>query len=688
MQKYPPFLSSFPKMAHGGDYNPEQWLESVPDILDQDIRLMRLSGCNTFSVGIFSWARYEPREGEFSFEWMDRILDRLAAADVNVLLATPSAAMPAWMRQKYPEISRVNRDGVRELQPGRMDHCFSSRVFREKVGDINRRLAERYRTHPAVKMWHISNEYQSLCHCEQCVEAFRAWLRTKYGTLENLNRAWWTSFWGQSFQDWGEINPRNRALDGSKLDWKRFQTDQIVDFLKHEIAALREGGATQPATTNMMSLWPTVNFQRLADTVDVIADDCYPVWKQNGRDEQTAASISFVHDLRRSMKGGRPWVLMESCPSVPQWHNPPKLKRPGMARMEMMQAVAHGSDGVLYFQWRKGRGGHEKYHGAVVDHVGHEHTRVFRDVSEIGNTLAKLDDLVGTTTPAEVAFVYDWEVRWALETSAGVLKDSAVEDDAYTETVKAHYFPYWSMGVPVDVLESRAEFSGYRLLVAPRLYLLLPGVADALKTFVENGGTLVLSAYCGQVNESNLCFTGGWPGDGLRELCGIWVEETDRLLPEDQQNLTFADPRFPALQGEWSAGPLCEILHAEGAEVLATYGAQFYAGTPALTRNAFGKGEVWYLATDVDPDFLLGLHRELKNRLKLRQTTGTDLPPGVGATWRTDGESEWVFLQNFGTDSVEISLDSRPHRDVESGETVSSPLHLKPVETRILQRKA
>ena len=675
-------------MAHGGDYNPEQWLDTVPDIVERDIRLMRLSGCNTVSVGIFSWARYEPREGSFAFEWMDEILDRLAAADVNVLLATPSAAMPAWLRRKYPEATRINRDGARELQSGRMDHCFSSPVFRDKVREINRRLAERYRAHPAVKMWHVSNEYQSRCCCGRCEEAFQEWLRTKYGTLDALNRAWWSSFWGQTFGEWSEITPHNRALDGLKLDWNRFQTDQIVAFLQHEIAALREGGAAQPVTTNMMSLWPTVNFQRLADAVDVIADDCYPLWKQSGRDERTAAGIAFVHDLRRGMKGGRPWVLMESCPSVPQWHNPPKLKRPGMARMEMMQAVAHGSDGVMYFQWRKGRGGHEKYHGAVVDHVGHEHTRVFREVSEIGCALAKLDDLVGTTTPAEVALVYDWEVRWALATSAGVPKDSKVEDDAYTETVKAHYLPYWNMGVPVDVRESRADFSQYRLVVAPRLYLLHPGVADALKSFVEHGGTLLLSAYCGQVDESNLCDIGGWPGDGLRELCGVWVEETDRLYPEDAQTLDCTDSRFPSLRGKWSAGPVCEILHAEGADILATYGGQFYAGTPALTRNSFGKGEVWYLAADVDPVFLQGLHRELKNRIRLRQTTGNDLPPGVGATWRTDGESEWVFLQNFGADPVTVSLDARPHRDLESGEPVSTPLRLHPLETRILQRKA
>lgn len=676
-------LASFQDFPHGGDYNPDQWIDHSPGIMEEDVRLMRLAGCNTFSVGIFAWERHEPREGCHDFTWMDRLLDRFEREGFHAILATPSGGKPAWMSLKYPEIRRVDAHGIREHHQSRHNHCFTSPVYREKVREINRKLGERYRTHPAVKMWHLSNEYNGDCHCELCMEAFRKWLRARHGTLEALNAAWWSSFWGHRFHAWEEIRHPNRALEAQNLDWMRFVTHQTVDFMKMEIDALREGGAEQPVTTNMMGLWPDIDFHRYTGMVDVIADDCYPMWRDRSDDWKTAANTAFVHDLHRCMKQG-PWMLMESCPSSPQWHDPPKLKRPGMARTEMLLAVAHGADAVMYFQWRKGRGGHEKLHGAVVDHEGTENTRVFREVAEIGQTLRALEAVRGGHSRAEVALVYDWEARWALRFSSGI-ESGPIRNDLYTQVAMGHYRPYHAMGIPVDVVESTAQLQAYRLVIAPRLYLLKKGVADALRSFVHAGGTLVLTAYSGQVNQYLLCFTGGWPGDGLRKFCGIWVEETDRLAHGDTQELVCGEGAPGELRGRWPTLDVCEIVHAEGAETIGTYGSDFYAGGAALTRNRMGRGEVWYLAADMPGEFLDAFHRALRKELSLAGVLAVDPPGGVSVASRVKGNTEFVFLQNFTPEARRVELAGEKLVVAGAGAAVEC-MELPPRETRVLIR--
>jgi len=685
MSRYPKLFPQHPGFPHGGDYNPDQWIDRYPGIVDEDIRLMNEAGCDFFSVGIFAWARYEPRDGEYHLDWMGDLLDRLHAAGKSVALATPSGSKPAWMSMAYPEVCRVDAQGRRDHHHGRHNHCFSSPVYRRKVAEMNRRLAQAFGAHPAVKLWHLSNEYNGDCHCPLCLAAFRDWLKARYGSLDELNHAWWSHFWSHTIGAWEQIDPRDSSIDGMRLDWLRFVTDQTVDFMKAEIAALRAAGATQPVTTNMMGTFPTLDYWRFVDHVDVIADDSYPVWKHNDDDVRTAAAVAFVHDMHRTMKGGRPWMLMESCTDTVQWCPVPKRKRPGVYETEMLQAVAHGADTVMYFQWRKGRGGGEKYHGAVVDHEGSANTREFRQVRALSARLHAIREVAGCGMHPEVALIHDWQARWAMQSSDGV--NRYTDGDVYLDPLHDVYRAFWQQGIPVDVLESGRDLSRYRMVVAPQLYLLKPGVAEALMAYVEAGGTLVLTYRSGMVNESNLCFLGGFPGAGLRAFCGVWAEEIDALHPGESQTVQATIGNDLGLKGSYATGRIVELLHAEDAEVLATLTTDFYAGHPALTRRARGKGEVYYLGAWMKDDFLGDFVDGLRRRVGVRRTIETRLPAGVSAQMRRDAEHDYVFVQNFTTAAKTVELDARDYLCVESGQPIVGRLELQPWGTRILRRR-
>ncbi|WP_274481935.1 beta-galactosidase [Paenibacillus polymyxa] len=661
--KYPPISERVPRMLHGADYNPEQW-QHYPEVLAEDIRLMKLAKCNVMSVGIFSWVSLEPEEGVFTFGWLDRILDSFAGNGIYAFLATPSGARPAWMSQKYPEVLRVEANRVRNLHGFRHNHCATSPVYREKVRIMNTKLAERYANHPAVIGWHISNEFGGDCHCDYCQEAFRAWVQDKYGTLDKLNHAWWTTFWSHTITDWSQVEspaPHGETqVHAMNLDWRRFVTDQTADFIKHEIVPLKAANPTIPVTTNLMEFFAGLNYWKFADLLDVISWDSYPTWHdREGDDSRQAAKVAMMHDIIRSIKGGKPWMLMESTPSLTNWQDVSKLKRPGMHLLSSLQAVAHGSDTVQYFQWRKSRGSSEKLHGAVVDHVGHEHTRVFGDVTHVGNALEKLEEVIGTSVPAEAAVIFDWENRWGINDSQGP-RNKGVK---YEETAEAQYLALWEQGVPVDVVDMDADFSKYKLLVAPMLYMVRSGVGERIQKFVENGGIFVATYWSGIVDEHDLCFLGGFPGP-LRKTLGIWSEEIDGLHDHDRNHILPVEGNELDLQGEYEAVELCDLIHTEGAEVLAVYGSDFYAGRPALTVNRLGQGKAYYIASRNIGLFHSHFYRSLIDDAGISKALNVNLPHGVNTAIRTDGVHDYIFILNFTHEPQKIMLDGRTYADM------------------------
>lgn len=657
--RYEPILKKFPHFLHGGDYNPDQWL-SHPEIIEEDFRMMPLAGCNTFSIGIFAWTSYEPEEGVFKFDWLDNIMDKLAQHGYNAILATPSGAKPAWMAQRYPEICRVNREGLREPYRARHNHCWTSPVYRQKVALINRKLAERYCHHPALAAWHLSNEYNGECFCELCLNSFHRWLEDKYHHLDKLNEAWWTGFWSHNYTAWDQIDPRDGCVDGLTLDWKRFNTWQCCDFIRLETAPLKEFATDIPAATNMMGVADCLDYWRIAEVCDFIADDCYPTWDNAAGYSCEAAVYGMYHDMHRSMKQGRPFLVMESSPGNLNWKDYYRLRRPGVLQMEMLLSMGHGADGTMYFQWRKGKGGCEKFHGAVVDHAGHENTRVFQEVAAIGKIHKQIDPVIGTATPVQTAVIHDWEVRWALDACGGPTKNNK----KILKTIQAHYRNLWNLNVPMDVIESASDFSSYKLLVAPMLFMLKPGVADRLRKFVTDGGTLICTYLSGYVNETNLNFTGGLPGDGLRELFGIWNEELDGFVPADRQAIKMIAGNELGVEGEFHALEFAEIIHLQGATPLAYYDCDFYAGKPSLTVNRFGSGKAYYLAARTGDDFLAAFYRSLVTAENIATVLPVDVPAGIHATIRTDGTRKFMFLYNFAQKEASVDLGSGAFRDL------------------------
>ncbi len=640
---------------------------------------MKLAGCNAMSVGIFAWAKLEPEEGVYDFSFLDKTMDDVYATGGRIVLATPSGARPAWLSKKYPEVLRTNAERTKRLHGNRHNHCYTSPIYREKVANINRRLAERYKDHPALLVWHLSNEYGGECHCELCREAFREWLKAKYKTLDNLNHEWWTAFWAHTYTDWSQIEPPSplgeTSANGLDLDWRRFVSHQTADFIRHEAHVVKEITPNVPVTTNLMPFYDVLDSRVLAKELDVISRDSYPEWRNEDQsDLLLAAKTAMEHDLHRSLKN-RPFMLMESTPSLVNWKLYNKLKHPGAHMLTSLQAVAHGSDTVQYFQWRKSRGAAEKFHGAVVDHVGTEHTRVFSDVAALGTRLKKLDAVVGTRTESHAAVLYDWSSRWALDRSGGFQKN----DKKVMETTVKHCRPLWERGINTDIIDPEDDFSKYSLIIAPMLYLISDALIDKLETYVKNGGTLLCTYTTGMAGENDLCHLGGFPGGKLKDVFGIWNEEIDTLYPNERNTVTVNGRDYTAMD-------YCERIHPSTAEVLGTYREDFYAGEPALTVNTYGKGRAYYIAFRDTGDLTDDLTARLLAECGIASDFDGTLPAGVTAHSRTDGENLFVFLQNYSTATAETET-AHAWTTVEDATPITGKITLAPYETLILTRK-
>ena len=663
----------FQQLLYGGDYNPDQWLE-YPEILEEDIRLLKKAHMNTVSLGIFAWAKLEPEDGVYCFDWMEQIIDRLYENGISVNLATPSGARPHWLADKYPEVLRVDEQRRRHIFGARHNHCYTSPMYRKKVHDLNKKLAERFDSHPGVILWHISNEYGGECHCPLCQQAFRDWLKEKYHTIEEVNRRWCTSFWSHDYQSFDQIESPSSigeiSIHGLALDWKRFVTYQTTDFCKREIEAIREGGGVKPATTNFYN-YPYLNYHELAKALDIVSWDNYPQWHK-GPEYLTAMDSGMQHDIMRSLKK-EPYLLMESCPGPTNWQSVSKLKRPGMLNAASLQAIAHGADSVMYFQIRKGRGGFEKFHGALIDHYGKEDDRTYQECCQVGADLNALNIVHFSRVKADAAVIYDWENRWAIEESKGPRNENMY----YKETVEKSYYAFRKQGVNVDLIDMTQSLADYRIVAAPLLYMFRDGFADKVRKFVSEGGIFIMTYWSGVVDENDLCVLGGTPG-GLMDVMGLRSTEIDALYDGESNTMKSVDTEIC-----YTCEHLCQLVQTTTARPLLVYGNDFYAGTPALTVNSFGNGQAYYVCADAEQKFYDDLYKKIISDAGIETILDQSIPEGVEVTSRYGEDEEFIFIQNYNA----VPISFKPEKEgaeVLFGEVTGE---MKPFSTIILKKQ-
>jgi beta-galactosidase len=656
----PAILSELPSLAYGGDYNPEQWPEPT---WREDAELMQQAGVNLVSLGVFAWAYLEPRPGEYDFGWLDRVIDLLHAHGVRINLATATASPPPWLARLHPESLPITADGVRLWPGSRQQYCPHSKAYRQRAAALVERLAERYREHPALAMWHINNEYAchvAECFCDESAAAFRAWLQQRYGSIAALNQAWGTAFWSQRYAEWEEINPPRRAPTfinpTQQLDWRRFSSDSLLECFEIERAILKRVTPSVPVTTNFMGFFKPLDYWAWAAREDVAAHDCYP----DPRDPDAIVGAAMSYDLMRSLRGGQPWILMEQVTSQVQWRARNPLKRPGQMRLLSYQAVARGADGVMFFQWRAALAGAEKFHGAMLPHGGID-TRIWREVAELGSELARLAALRGTRTPAEVAILFDWHSWWALE-----LECRPSSDITMLRQVQSYYNVLFRRNIGVDFVPPGGDLAGYRAVLVPNLYLADEAVAASLERFVSGGGTLVMSPLSGIADAHDHIYPGGYPAP-FRKLLGLRIDEFDPYPLAHANHIRTADgASFETYL--WS-----DVIELEGAQAIATYEADFYAGRAAVTQYALGAGQSYYLGSCLGPDGMDWLLGRALGEAGVQPWLAA--PAGVEIARRTDGAQSYTFVLNHNDQAVEIRLPA-PARDLLAQQTHAAALAL------------
>ncbi len=670
----------FDHFLFGGDWNPEQWPE---DTWEHDLDMLEDAHINEVTINVFSWALLQPAEDRYDFSMLDKIVALLVKHDFNIVMATGTAALPGWMVRLHPETIRTEQNGTRHVFGGRHNFCPTSPYFRKASRALAAHVAERYAGTSGLVAWHVCNEYGGgggLCYCDHCAEAFRTWLKNKYGTVEALNKAWCANFWSHTIYDWGDVVPpvsygdgisdAKCVVSGLQMDYRRFQNQAQLACYTNERDAIRAYDAATPITTNLMGTFKDLDYFEWAKEMDVVSWDNYP-----GMDTPPSFT-AMCHDLMRGIGGNKPFMLMEQTPNQQNWFPFCKVKRSGEVRKLSWQAVSHGADTVQFFQMKQSIGGCERFHGAVIAHDGTEQSRVFKETAALGGELDRIGKrIMGSEIRAKVAIMFDWQSYWSLEGCVG-----PTAGFSYPNEVHRFYRAFWRRNVPVDIIESTTpldKLKQYDLVVAPALITVLPGVAETLESYVSEGGSFITGYMAGIHDEHDLVVPGGYPGK-LRDLMGVWVEEIDALAPDE--TIEVHGDAVDA-KGEIVAS----IIHREGARRLAAYGGgEFYAGHSALTVNTYGKGKAYFVGTPLDETGMSAFMAPIIKELGLKPL---DTPEDVSLSVRYgDDGVRYAFLINNSESDKRLCLDElNGGVELLTGHVVDGPVELKPYGVNVIE---
>lgn len=645
-------MKELSRFLYGGDYNPDQWPEKV---WKEDIQFFKKANINSASINIFSWALLEPKEGKYDFSKLDKVVQELSENNFDIVLATSTAAMPAWMFKKYPDVSRVDYEGRRHKFGQRHNFCPSSKNYQRLAKRLVEKLAQRYSDNPHIAVWHVNNEYGGNCYCETCQREFQSWLKKRYRTLDNLNKAWNNNVWSHTIYDWDEIVVPNLLGDawgpegsetivaGLSVDYLRFQSEQLQKLFQMEKAVIREYDPDTPVTTNFHSL-PNkmIDYQKWAKDQDIISYDSYPTY------DAPKYLPAFLYDLMRSLKN-KPFMLMESTPSQVNWQPYSPLKRPGQMAATELQAVAHGANTVQFFQLTQAVGGSEKYHGAVISHSRRTDTRVFKEVANLGEKLKKIGPkILPTNNQAKVALIFDWSNFWSYDYVDGISQDFN-----YMAEILDYYRQFYERNIPVEVISVDDDFDKYDLIAAPVLYMMKEGLGKKINDYVAKGGKFITTFMSGMVGRSDNIYLGGYPGP-LKDVTGIWVEESDAVVPGQKITANLAEE-------ELNCGLICDLIHPDTAQTLATYSSEFYKGMSAVTVNEYGKGKAWYIGSKFSHDSLTKIMDKILADCKI-----TGLADGsLEVTCRQDEKgNKYYFVLNLSNSQKDLPTEFSGYQDL------------------------
>jgi beta-galactosidase len=634
-------------MLIGVDYYPEHWPE---ERWETDLRLMKEAGFNVVRLSEFAWVLFEPSEGNFEFEWLDKFLRLLPKYNLKAILGTPTAVMPAWVARKYPETLATMENGQQIVWGARKNNCFSNGTYRLLSERITRAMAERYHDHPSIIGWQTDNEFAGpVCYCHQCRNSFQDWLRTRYVSLDSLNEAWGTHFWGHKLQTWGEIqipdcNGEGRwdasGNPGTCLDWQRFNSWLNVRFQHDQVRIIREICPDDHFIThNLMHFRPEVSYYDLGEDLDFVSWDNYPVWEKPA----PGYGPAMAADLMRGIKQ-KNFLIMEQTAGACGWGSFYRNPRPGEIRKIAYQQLAHGADGQIWFRWRTCTAGREQYWHGLLGHDGRA-LRRYEEAARIAGEYRKLERFIkGTTVNSEVAIIYDYISRWSLTGQPGYPENDVVE------VIRRYYDAFYRAGINVDLISPESDFSDYKLLLAPDLVVLPDKLADRLNEYVQNGGVLLADCRTGVKTETNLAWPKTLPGK-LSPVLGIEIQEYGTITPDFSYKL-FSKGLF---KDTLTAIHYVDWIIPGSAETMAGFDQWHLKDFAAVTRNEYGNGIGWYVGTVAEEElFYDGLINRLLNDAEIQPFI--ELPAGVEASVREGNGKRILFLINHTEQKQTIDL--------------------------------